>query len=587
MVLPYQDAGLPADERVEDLLARMTVREKAALMFHPPITVPADGDDLADGSARLVEELGISHFDVRRLPSPRAAARWHNRLQERAAATRLGIPVTLSSKPRHAFAGGPAAGPSAGDFSLWPEFVGMAATRNLELVREQADIVRREYLAVGVRVALHPVADLATGCRRARAAGTSGEDPAPAAESVAAYVTGLQGPRLGPDSVAVMVEHLPGGGPPRDGEGPCSPRGRERDRPGGGLGTRPEPLAAAFAAGVSRVVPSYGTPAGTDPEEAGPAFDAGAVRDLLRGRFGFDGIVCAARDVLTAGWSGGTGAGARGRGRGAGHLDVPDRVVRALEAGVDQFGGESRVDVVAGLVAAGRVDEARIDVSARRLLREKFVLGLFDDRRFVDEDEAGRIVGNPEFRARGLEAQCRSMVLLTNRHSRRTSAGGGPALPLRDGIRLYVERVAPSVASRYAKVVADPMDADVALVRVSAPYEPRAGLPGSTFRDGSPEFPPEELDRLLDLAARVPTVVVVRLDRPAVLTELAQACAALVADFGAQDQAVLDVVFGHHAPGGRLPFDLPSSMAAVAAGRPDAPSGTADPLFPLGHGLRY
>ncbi|MFF8408160.1 glycoside hydrolase family 3 C-terminal domain-containing protein [Streptomyces omiyaensis] len=80
-------------------------------------------------------------------------------------------------------------------------------------------------------------------------------------------------------------------------------------------------------------------------------------------------------------------------------------------------------------------------------------------------------------------------------------------------------------------------------------------------------------------------MVCVHLERPAVLPEIAERAAALLADYGASDEAVLDVVFGRARPQGRLPFELPRSMEAVRAARPDVPNDTADPVFPHGHGL--
>jgi beta-glucosidase len=103
-------------------------------------------------------------------------AAWHNRLQEAAAQTRLGIPVTLSTDPRHAFSSNPGAGMLAGRFSQWPELIGLAAIGDPALVQEFADVARQEYLAVGLRLALHPMADLATEPRWARISGTFGED---------------------------------------------------------------------------------------------------------------------------------------------------------------------------------------------------------------------------------------------------------------------------------------------------------------------------------------------------------------------------------------------------------------------------
>jgi beta-glucosidase len=163
---PYRDSKRPLEERVADILGRMTVEEKVGMMFHPPIGMNPDGTLDEDGhfgaTTELVSQRHLTHFNVFSIAPPRQMAEWHNRLQELAASTRLGIPITISSDPRHSFSNNPAASLFAGAFSKWPEPIGLAAIGEPELVRNFADIARREYLAVGIRTALHPMADLAT-----------------------------------------------------------------------------------------------------------------------------------------------------------------------------------------------------------------------------------------------------------------------------------------------------------------------------------------------------------------------------------------------------------------------------------------
>ncbi|MFF2516434.1 glycoside hydrolase family 3 C-terminal domain-containing protein [Streptomyces sp. NPDC058086] len=98
-------------------------------------------------------------------------------------------------------------------------------------------------------------------------------------------------------------------------------------------------------------------------------------------------------------------------------------------------------------------------------------------------------------------------------------------------------------------------------------------------------FPEDELKEILRLLDAVPTLVCVNLERPAVLPEIAARAAALVADYGASDTALLDVAFGRARAQGRLPVELPRSMAVVEASRPDVPDDTEGPVFPYGHGL--
>ncbi|MFE5772599.1 glycoside hydrolase family 3 protein [Streptomyces sp. NPDC056485] len=578
---PYKDATLPVDERVADLLSRMTPEEKAGQLFHSMLMMNPDGTPVTetDGSMlpfttpELIGDRHISHFNLLGTYGAREMAQWQNAVQEMAAATRLGIPVTLSTDPRHAFTDNVGASFNSGAFSAWPEALGLAAIGDPELVFRFADTVRREYLAVGFRVALHPQIDLATEPRWARQTGTFGSDARLTAELVRAYVRGLQGPELGPESVSAMVKHFPGGGPQKDGEDPHFAHGKEQVYPGGMREHHLEPFKAAIAAGCAQMMPYYGQPIGTDWEEVGFGFNKGVVTGLLREELGFDGIVCTDWGLLND--SSIFGETHPARAWGVEHLTVAERAARALDAGADQFGGEQCPEVIVELVRSGRVPQARIDASVARLLREKFVLGLFENP-YVDPDAAAEIVGRADFAAAGAATQRRSLTVLTN---------PGGLLPVSGTPKLYVEGVDAAVASGYGEVVPDPGAADLAVLRLRTPYEPRENLFESFFHSGSLAFPEPELSRILALLSRVPTLVCINLERAAVIPEIAERAAALIADYGAEDAALLDVAFGRAAARGRLPFELPRSMAAVEASRPDVPNDTVDPVFPYGHSL--
>jgi beta-glucosidase len=579
----YRDPTRPVDERVEDLLRRMTPPEKAGMLFQDMVVVGADGA-LSDGAEafgimpteRAVGELHMTHFNLLGAPPDiRVLAEWHNRLQDRARRTRLGIPITLSTDPRHHFTDNPGTAAQAGVFSQWPEPLGLAAIRSSELVERFADIARQEYVAVGLRSALHPQVDLATEPRWARVGAGFGEDAELTGELAAAYIRGFQGSELGPGSVSTMTKHFPGGGPQKDGEDPHFAYGREQVYPGDNLAYHVKPFRVAIAAGTAKIMPYYGMPVGTDYEQVGFAFDQGIITGLLREQLGFDGIVCTDWGLVTDTQI--LGQDMPARAWGVEHLDELSRVERILLAGCDQLGGESRPELVIALLAQGRIAEERLDVSVRRLLREKFVLGLFDNP-FVDVDAAVATVGRADFVAAGAQAQRRSATLLINPHD---------LLPLGAPRRLYVEGIDPDLAGQHGQLVDDPAAAEVALVRLKAPYEPRPGGFEARFHAGSLEFPDEQVRRLSRVCAAVPTVIDVHLDRPAVLTPLATTGSALIASFGMDDAAFLDVVFGNATPEGALPFDLPRSMAAVVASRSDVPFDTESPLFRFGHGLRY
>jgi beta-glucosidase len=161
------------------------------------------------------------------------------------------------------------------------------------------------------------------------------------------------------------------------------------------------------------------------------------------------------------------------------------------------------------------------------------------------------------------DTELRALTLLTNRTSSRTSASGGPALPMRDGVRVYLEGLSEDAAAAYARPVAELAEAEVAVLRVAAAGA-ADGAAGGVGED--------DTDRVLDIAASVPTVVVLRAVGPCPAPEFTDNCAALLVDLGAPDRTVLDVVFGRHAPLGRLPFPVGAAQ---------------DPEFPEGFGLAY
>lgn len=264
-VYPYKNGKLHIDQRVEDLLGRMTLEEKAGLMFHDIILIGPGGRLLAErntefGVRPTDEQIGgllMSHFNLLGpITDVRETAEWYNRLQKRALQTRLGIPVTLSSDPRHHFANNVGTGFQAGALSQWPETLGLAALRSPELVERFTTVAREEYIALGIRLALHPQIDLATEPRWSRIGKTFGEDADLTSQLVGPYIRGFQGSGgLGPDSVSTMTKHFPGGGPQKDGEDPHFSYGKEQVYPRGNMEYHLRPFRAAIAAGASQMMP--------------------------------------------------------------------------------------------------------------------------------------------------------------------------------------------------------------------------------------------------------------------------------------------------------------------------------------------
>jgi beta-glucosidase len=585
---PFEDPRLPVHERVEDLLRRLSLEEKAGLLFHTVIEagadgVPLEGPGLISKSATttVVLDKGLNHFNVHALDDPRMAARWHNAVQAIAEGAPHGIPVTISTDPRHSFYENSGASFSARSFSQWPECLGLAALRDASATRRFAEVAGQEYRAVGIRAALHPTVDLATEPRWARQAQTFGQDPALTTELGLAYLLGFQGSSLGPESVACTAKHFPGGGPQKDGEDAHFPYGREQVYGGGRGEDHLAPFLPQIASGVAAVMPYYGMPIGLslrgiDIPEVGFGFSKEVVTRLLREELGYDGVVLSDWELVNDNHVGDQVLPARAWG--VEDLDARGRMELLLDAGVDQFGGEECVEVLLDLVRSGRVTEARLDDSARRLLAVKFALGLFDDP-YVDEDVAAETVGRSDFVEAGRDAQARSVTVLQQ--------SGSVAVPLAtpEGRRVYVEGVSPAAAARLGDVVADPARADLAVVRVGAPFDHRDDLfLEEWFHQGSLDFPPGFVARIARLASVCPVVLDVTVDRPPVLTPLLPHVAVLTVSYGTGDEAFVDALTGVVPAQGRLPFDLPRSMEQVRQHPEDVP-GYDDPLFAFGDGL--
>jgi len=464
---PYEDPRLPIAERVEDLLSQMTLEEKAGMMFINGSVVNEDSSieekpgtpGFGMVAAKQITDHKMNHFNLWQIPRAQIVAAWHNKLQRFAEGTRLGIPITIASDPRNHFTRN-IFSMAANEFSQWCETLGFGALDDVDLVRQFADIARREYLAVGIRVALHPQIDLATEPRWPRISGTFGEDAHVTARLVKAYIAGFQGATLGAHSVACMTKHFPGGGPQNEGLDPHFEFQKGQVYPGGNFDYHLIPFEAAFEAHTAAVMPYYGVPIDQTDENVAMSFNKTIITGLLREKYHFDGVVCTDWGLITDAhimdviWP--------ARAWGVEHLSEPDRVLKALEAGVDQFGGESCPEYVVELVRTGRLFEARIDQSVRRLLRLKFQLGLFDNP-FVDESQVPQVLGNPASVAVGLASQQRAMTLLKNEQK---------ILPLQGKPKTYVKNIDPTVASRYAEVVTSPELADLAILRLETPWVP-------------------------------------------------------------------------------------------------------------------
>lgn len=592
----YKDPSYSIDERVEDLMSRMTLQDKAGQLYQTLIAqAPVNSSSTAYD---YVVNKRMSHLNlIGSVTNATATAELVNSIQKLAIEnTPLGIPLTLSTDPRHAFTENIGTGASAGSFSQWPETLGLAAIRDPSLVRKFADVVRQEYLAVGFKAALHPQVDLTTEYRWARTAGTWGEDADLTASMLTPYILGLQlggsddtgdaDKTFGKQSITTVTKHFPGGGPAEDGWDSHFTYGKNNTYPGDQLEYHLIPFRAAVAAGARQMMPSYARPMGLEKTYGYPevafGFNKPIITGLLREQMGFEGIVLTDWGLLTDAVIAGQDMPARAWGLET--LTPIERCARVFDAGCDQLGGESDVQIVLDAVAQGLIAESRLDISVRKLMKEKFILGLFDNP-YVDVAKAAEIVGQDAFVALGAEAQRRSYTLLTNNESVLPLAASATTLADK---KFYIEGFnATYMASRGLTVVKTPEEADYALLRIISPSYPFPGGFEKNYPSGNLEFTAEEKKRQATIYAAVPSIVDITLQRAVAIPEVFDGAAAVLGSYGSGPNAFLDVVFGVAKPEGKLPFDLPRSQKAVEESLEDVPFDTKDPVFRFGHGLSY
>lgn len=465
----YEDWRLPADARVADLLARMSLQQKAGMMLIDTLNAGCAGAIDGTQAASFVQEQKMTRFILRNVArsspdkcdgsikpgrgghavTPRQLAEFHNRVQRLAEAEPLGIPVLFKDNQRNHYNSDPRFGisGSAGAFTEFPREAGIAAaalgTGTMAPVEALATVMGQEFRAVGLRGVYGYVADLATEPRWSRVSETFTEDADLNADIMRTLVKGLQGGRVNPKSaVALTMKHFPGGGPQEQGLDPHYSFGKRQIYPGKNFAYHLKPFKAAIEAGVSSIMPYYGVPVsvtheGVTYDQLGFAFNKQIVNDLLRAKLGFRGNVNSDTGIINE------------RAWGLEHSSVPERAAMAINAGVDVLSGFSTNTVVTDLVAAGLVTQARVEEAAGRLLEEQFRLGLFENP-YVDADQAERVLGNAANRAAGMEVQKQSIVLLKN-----GAADGSRLLPLAAGKRVYTMGMGMADVAAHGYAVTD------------------------------------------------------------------------------------------------------------------------------------
>jgi beta-glucosidase len=643
----YKDRSQPVERRVEDLLARMTIEEKAAQLvtvwehkgniqtpegaFSPEkaskafphglgqIARPSDKRGVTVSNAAAGAAAGANRDARDTAEYVNAAQRWA------VEGTRLGIPILMHEEALHGYV--------ARGATSFPQSIGLASSWDPELVERVFAVAAREMRARGTNLALAPVVDVARDLRWGRIEETYGEDPYLVSEMGLAAIRGFQGRTLPlkPDKVLVTLKHMTGHGQPENGTnvGPAqiSERTlRENFFPPFERAVKELPVRSVMAS-YNEIdgIPSHGNP--------------WLLNDVLRGEWGFKGAVVsdyfAIREMVT---------------RHRMFSDIKDAAVRAIHSGVDAEtpDGEGYVHLPE-LVRAGRVPQALVDQAVRRMLRLKFEAGLFENP-YADARRAERKTATPDAVALAREAARRSIVLLRNEgnllplnesgikrlavlgtHARDTPIGGYSDEPrhvvsVLEGIRTaakgrfqvdYAEAVRLTRSRSWS---ADPVDlvpaeenrrliaeavetarkADVVVMVLGdneqlsreAWADQHLGDRSSLDLVGQQE----ELARAV-LALGKPTVVVLLNGRPLSVNYLAGNAPALIEGWYLGQEtgnAVADVLFGKANPGGKLPVTIARSAGQLPVyynRKPTARRGylfdTTAPLYPFGFGLSY
>lgn len=614
----YEDWRLPLETRVQDLVSKMTIEEKVGFMLISTSRLAGDfsfqqnapkaeissgfnEEDLvqsmnmfskkplpypmlsAAGTTKGVTKNYLRHFILRANTSAKILAEWANNLQALCENSRLGIPAIIASNPRNHITVDASIGLSVGTtvFSKWPGELGLATMRDLKLTREFADIARKEWAAIGLRKGYQYMADLATEPRWQRIEGTFGEDADLAANMTREIVLGFQGTKLDKNSVALTTKHFPGGGPQVEGQDPHFVWGQDQHYPGNMFDYHLKPFQAAIDAGTSSIMPYYAKPIGTKYEEVAFAYNKAIIKDLLRTKMGFKGIINSdTGPIEMMPW-------------GVEKLTILERYQKAIDCGVDIFSGSADPSLLLETVKKGMVSEARINESVTRLLREKFALNLFENP-YVDVAEADKIVGNADFQKRGNLAMRKSIVLLRNQ---------GKTLPIAPNKKVYFESyydngrtktpftvIKPSTNPWNFEFVATKEEADVVVLWLT----PNGGsLFNSTDAPIDISLSKNKIDvvRVNEMTTTKPTVVVINYTSPWMISEIDNAnLKTVLATFGTTTDAILDVVSGAFNPTGKMPFTTPISQKAILENQSDVP-GFLKPkgyaLFTFGDGIGY
>ncbi|WP_227935499.1 glycoside hydrolase family 3 protein [Alkalihalobacillus deserti] len=617
---PYENWELPIEERVKDLVSRMTVEEKAGLMTISSQYMPGSkkipsnvettetdesgllnetgvvlkthpfskpGDDNYElpkpvlfnaGATKGILELNLRYFIVRDNPKASDLATWTNKIQEVAEGSRLGIPAVMVSNPRNHI-GSLYHGlmEASGEFSLWPGELGLAATADSELVKGFAEIASREWRAAGIHKIYGYMADIATDPLWMRFNGTFGEDPELSSELITAVIKGFQGENLGANSVSLTTKHFPGGGARHKGHDPHYPWGsfNPYPTPGSLYKYHIPPFKAAIEAGTTSMMPYYSYPSNEHSvpqlkdgelfEEVGFAYNKAILVDILRKELGFKGYINSDTGIINMmPW-------------GVEELSAEERYAKALEVGVNMFSDEADPSTLIKTVKEGFVSEEKLDQSVTYLLTEMMELGLFENP-YTDPEQAQLIAKDPTSQEKANEAHRKSVVLMQNSEQ---------LLPLTDdkvkNMKLYVEVFMKEGAEAETKRLIESFTNNDPSINVTDNIEEAThalvfAIPNVVAdRPDTPlsvELGLEtgvDVTRIKAIEEKLPTILVVQMTNPWLIGEIEPNAAAVLSTFGVKYDSLIDVLRGRFNPSGKLPFTIPANQEVLENSPGDIP----------------
>ena len=559
----YEDWRKTPEERADDLLSQMDATQKASQMVHLTLVSKKDSWFTSNnvGFALVYEYVFDSAYD--------AAVRT-NEIQELSEASALGIPIIFSMDTE-------AGAAFVKDGTFLPDEINQGAVNDPALVKQLNEVLREELMAIGVRMALSPDADLITDPRWGRNQECYSEDTEVVKSLIVAAVEGLQdGNALTPNSVIATVKHFPGSGAQTGGvDG--TPLTIQADS----IDLHLAGFIAAIDAGVAAVMP-YGY--STVPYLGGDAVEnyadqsAVVMTDLLRGKLGYTGII---------------------------QTDWGLNFVGAANAGADILGGAG-VRSTRNLVADVAIE--RLDDACRRILIAKFQMGIFENP-YVDENAAASVLGSEAHKAIAKEAAARSFTMVKYENAkalgekviiageladnaRALNSGWTAKEPIDIGgtsiLKAFQNRLGEENVTYYPTAAEVP--ADLAGQTVILVIGEKSGTHEPSWGSKTLEFPEDQVALMQALdAAGANVVSVVVMNRPYVMSNVAEMSDSVLLVYrpgvtcGAD--AVVEALYGQTPITGRLPFQIPRTMDQVLAQREDLPKDIVDPLYDYGFGI--